>query len=128
MEPDPGTVYWLSGIMVTALSAGGAWAWNHTHKRIDGKADIGIGDTVDKVERRITEEVGCFRGELRRKADNEEMVRQRANIADLFKGQQAVRDEMHQGFQAMQKTMSDTHITILEKLNELGRGVKHDHR
>jgi hypothetical protein len=102
-------VDWLWAIVLAAM--GVIYKMNDKKHDEAEKKMTGIGERIDH-------EVRCVRLELKTKAETDEMNRQRGNIEKLFEGQEEIKQSMNQGFSALQKQMSDTHIVMLEKLND----------
>jgi hypothetical protein len=127
--PPPAAAGYLSQLwaIFTAFVVGLAgWAWKHTHKRIDDKADRTahqeILDRVDGVEETIEREVKDLRLELREKAEKEEMERLRGHIEKLYIGQGELAKTMASEFANLTQRVNDAQITLLDRINSLKKG------
>lgn len=123
--PDPSTVFWLAGIMVTVIMAGGTWAWNHTHKRIDGKAEsqaiAAIEKITESIRAQIDHEVRCVRVELKQKADTDDVKKALENIERLFEKAEVDRKVTRDLFDKAMETQQTRHDQIMQMINRCVR-------
>ena len=118
-------VLYLASGMGVALTALATWAWNHTHKSLSAKADEAqvarIEEAIRIITLRIDAEVRCARNKFETKADEDEMVRQRGHIENLFTGQEKIRAEMNTGFINLTEKVNSSHLVLIDKLSEIIR-------
>ncbi len=90
---------WLAG----ALFGLGLWVWKKTDAKVDA-LDAGKASKTDmEGVRKAMEQIAT---DLKSKADEVEMNRQRDNISALFNAQTSMRQEMHANHVAMMTTMN----------------------
>lgn len=108
---------------VTALAT---WAWHHTHKLVDGKAD---GKALDALTRRVEEHtISRDMFEQHVKSDDQqlagiakEMDTQRANVVKLFEKIEEAVDRTEVRFSRIEQQAHDRHVQLLEAIHAVGR-------
>ena len=124
---DPDAQGWMAkalAAMGVALTALATWAWNHTHKRIDGKAEM---KTLDDLARRV-EDHTISRGEFDQhaKSDEQQLAAigaeigvQRNNIGKLFDKIDEAVDRTEVRFVTIEKQSFERHVELLNAIHAL---------
>ena len=92
-------VKWLIG----ALFGLGLWAWKKTDAKVEAMDATKASKADMEGVRKAMEQIAT---DLKSKADEAEMNRQRDNINALFNAQTSMRQEMHANHVAMMTTMN----------------------
>ena len=99
---DVGIAAKIMAGMGAALAALGAWAWHHTHKRIDEKAEMKALDALAKrvEDHTISKDVFDEHAQGDTRAFNslsDEISRQRGHVEKIFDELKEVRRDMSDG-------------------------------
>ena len=108
MTPEPqdvGMFTKIIGGLSAAVSALGIWAWGHTHKRIDEKADsLTVKNLTDARNGQIA-------------TITDEIKMQRSNIAKLFDKGADLDNKTVERFTHMEERNSQRHIDLINAIN-----------
>ena len=123
---DIGLAAKIMGGMGAALSALGAWAWAHTHARIDRKADK---EAFDKLSAHIeTHMIGTTAFSEHTKSDerqleqlNVELATQRGHIGKLFDELAGLRKDTSEQLTTLERIGTTQHLAVLDAIREIKR-------
>jgi flavoprotein len=89
---------------------------NETMKYLAGTAIAALGTAVGWVRRDTNARIKRVEEEVKTKASEAEVSRQRDHVVELFREVAAVRKDMNGGFEAIRKDMHAAHVDLIGRL------------